>query len=507
MRSALGARAARARRLAAWAALSVAAFLLTARADFSWDEAWFLQVVDRVLAGDVLYRDVFFGATPLSVFLAAPFHVLLGVEVLVLKGLVTACFVATAALTVRAGRLLGLHPAWLVALVVVLLLYAPPRAVSLYTPLATTLALACLVLALERLDRPGETRLAAAAGAAAGLAFATKQNVGALALAALLVAVAAGGVWRRPALAALAAFAAIAVLLVLSLWALGSLGGLADYGFLGKGAYVKGGSVGPLEGLRGELMPAGGEDAFDIARRAYWQGAYLLAVVAPVALALAAGRVRGALERRRLSVLAAFLVAGLIAPFPRYEGQHVGMIVPFALLALVAALHVLVSPWPTRRTRIALIALFAWAALGLAVLTVRPLVWLATGSHGLSELPHFRGMLIERDLERRLAADARALSAAAHGDDVLLLSARAGFLYLVSGVGNPTPYDYPLRTAFGRSGEEAVRRAVADGRIRLVCIGFSVQEALRPVELERYVTTRLRRVADLGSCTLYGASS
>ena len=33
------------------------------------DESWFLQVLYRVSSGGVLYRDMFFGATPLSVYL------------------------------------------------------------------------------------------------------------------------------------------------------------------------------------------------------------------------------------------------------------------------------------------------------------------------------------------------------------------------------------------------------------------------------------------------------
>ena len=32
-----------------------------------YDEAWFLEVIARVRGGEVLYRDVFFSATPLSV--------------------------------------------------------------------------------------------------------------------------------------------------------------------------------------------------------------------------------------------------------------------------------------------------------------------------------------------------------------------------------------------------------------------------------------------------------
>ena len=41
------------------------------------DESWFLQVIHRVTNGDVLYRDVFFGATPLSVYIAWVFTTLL----------------------------------------------------------------------------------------------------------------------------------------------------------------------------------------------------------------------------------------------------------------------------------------------------------------------------------------------------------------------------------------------------------------------------------------------
>ncbi len=47
-----------------------------------WDEMWFLQVASRVAGGEALYRDVFFGSTPLGVWLAAPAVELFGSEVL-----------------------------------------------------------------------------------------------------------------------------------------------------------------------------------------------------------------------------------------------------------------------------------------------------------------------------------------------------------------------------------------------------------------------------------------
>ena len=90
--------------------------------------------------------------------------------------------------------------------------------------------------------------------AAAGLAFASKQNVGILGLcgrgcfrdacrAGGLVSVAPArephGGLRRPV-----------VWTFFPVWSSGGLAGLLDYGFLGKGAYIRAGGVSPLEGLR-----------------------------------------------------------------------------------------------------------------------------------------------------------------------------------------------------------------------------------------------------------------
>jgi hypothetical protein len=86
--------------------LFVASVLLSIAGGFAagltpYDEAWFLQVVHRVTSGEVLYRDVFFGVTPLSVQMTAPAVRLFGAEILVIKAVVGLCFALSALVSNR----------------------------------------------------------------------------------------------------------------------------------------------------------------------------------------------------------------------------------------------------------------------------------------------------------------------------------------------------------------------------------------------------------------------
>ena len=79
---------------------------------------------------------------------------------------------------------------------------------------------------------------------------------------------------------------------------------------------------------------------------------------------------------------------------------------------------------------------------------------------------------------------------------------QAGFYYLSAGIRNPTPFDYPLATAFGVNGEQAVITAIAEGRITHVCWQYWPW-VLRPASLEEFVANHLRLLTRLGACTLY----
>jgi len=60
--------------------------------------------VARVRAGEVLYREVFFGATPLALGLGVAASSLFGLEVAAIKAARVACFVASALLACRLPR-------------------------------------------------------------------------------------------------------------------------------------------------------------------------------------------------------------------------------------------------------------------------------------------------------------------------------------------------------------------------------------------------------------------
>ena len=65
------------------------------------DEAWFLQVVHRMGKGEVLYRDIFFGVTPLSVYITQAFTLLFGYEILAVKAVNALSFALTILLCCR----------------------------------------------------------------------------------------------------------------------------------------------------------------------------------------------------------------------------------------------------------------------------------------------------------------------------------------------------------------------------------------------------------------------
>ncbi len=106
------------------------------------DASWFLQVAHRVTSGDVLYRDVFFGATPLSVYLTALFTTIFGTEILVVKGVMVLCFVLTVLLSCRIVQLLGVTQGFPFIMVMALIVYAPPEC-AVYQPLANLFFMGC----------------------------------------------------------------------------------------------------------------------------------------------------------------------------------------------------------------------------------------------------------------------------------------------------------------------------------------------------------------------------
>jgi hypothetical protein len=69
-----------------------------------WDEAFMLRVVERVRSGEVLHRDVFFGALRLGVHLGRVATLAFGVEIGAIEVACAACATASALLASRLAR-------------------------------------------------------------------------------------------------------------------------------------------------------------------------------------------------------------------------------------------------------------------------------------------------------------------------------------------------------------------------------------------------------------------
>lgn len=503
--------------LLAGIAVFLLGFLLSAARGFnSHDEAWFLQVAHRVASGEVLYRDVFFGATPLSVYVTAAGVRLFGTEILVVKAVLALCFALTVLLAWQVDRQLGARGFPLLP-VLALLVYGRPEggAAAPYTALATLLFMACFSATLWWLQaeqaQPGGRRAAASAvplavaGLAAGLSFASKQNLGLYALAALALTVMAGSAGVRAAAArgllAGGTFLAAGLLPLASVWLSGAVGEFVEYGFASRGIYLAHARISYLDGLTRLAQLAVAPWSWGALKEIYELQRFVLPPAAGAVLAAAWLRA-GPRECTTAATVLLFVGAGFLGVFPRADSAHLIPAMPQLVVGLAYGLRRLwpdaAAPWK----RLAGAGLLAWLGLGLAVLLIQPVVRAASGSSRISAVPHFRGPLISASRQAEILAHARALDDAA-GAGTFLLMPEAGLYYLITGLKNPTPFDYPYVTAFGRRGQQQTMAAIATGRIRTVCLAASGPPPLRPVDLERYVQEQMEPGPDVGVCRLY----
>ena len=116
------------------------------------DETWFLQFVRRVLSGEVLYRDIYFGLTPLSAYVTAFFCLLFGVELLVARSVLALYFTLGVILVLLILKELKLERYATLLLIGSLIVLAHPQSnwgFSPYNPLAKVLFLAVFWMALK----------------------------------------------------------------------------------------------------------------------------------------------------------------------------------------------------------------------------------------------------------------------------------------------------------------------------------------------------------------------
>ena len=476
------------------------------------DEGWFLQIVNRLRSGDVLYRDVYVGVMPLSVYVTTALSWLTGVEILAVKIVTNAAFALTVVVADRLVRRAGATSAWAWALVGALLILGRPYANPPYTPLSMTLFMATLAITLDLVGWgspacPSRRNAAVEywlTGVCAGLSFMAKQNVGLLALAAALVGVLLAATDRRRALLhdglVVTGFASAALLTLVPVILGGGLPGLWDYTLAGKGSYVRLGGVAYTESLSRLI----GQARRLPAPAAVMELAHGLVLIIPISVALA-----GAWRWRRIDsanrVLVVFAAAAVATAFPRWDRFHMAYAVPVLLLTLVALfgrapLSGGLARSAGRSSWLAAAALFGLAAVDPVMAIV------GTDAMHSSRLPHFRGPMIAADTERRLAASTRAMIDAAEGPSMFVLGTDAGFWYLATGLRNPTPFDIPAKTSVGRTGTESLLGRLSSGRLTPVCVA-NQRELLGLTEVEAFIQRQMRKGPDVGPCTVYRSRS
>jgi len=513
---------ARNRRLAAVAGAAVLfAVILTAevlRPVGLADESWFLQVVARIDGGEVLYRDVFYGTTPLSVYVAVGMVALLGTHILAVKIISAACYTGVALIGMAlVGRLGGGHVSRLAFLGLVLV-YANPEVApgivfsaaaenAIYTPLALVLMLGCmLVLTGDRAERTDPPlRAVLVAGLLVGLAFSAKQNVGLIAAAAVSAALLLWSPRRRlrPLIREFAVFAGTAASVTIGVLAPVLLTGggpdLLVYGFTGKTTYASQASYSYADGL------AQWWSAFTALRPgAYWLALYPAALIVPPLLILAAARADGH-RRRTLTVLLSFVLAGFATMYPSFGPPHLLFAAPVLVLGMVVASSELGRRLPRGLALVARAGLAAWLAIGGAAIAHNLTQYAGARDDRTVDLPRFSGVSVGINADE-LSSQVRSFRRLADGRPLLLINTHyAGFLYASSGVQNPTPFDYPVVPSFSRDGEQQLSERVVDGSLERVCIssfGYRAPDAV-PRMLIATVRRTLKRTDRTPVCTLY----
>jgi 4-amino-4-deoxy-L-arabinose transferase-like glycosyltransferase len=461
------------------------------------DSVWFLQVAARVAHGDVLYRDVFFGAAPLSVYLTAPFLLIFGTQFAVVRALVALAYVANVLLVVSIARRLSIGRRPLLALAVIV--WGAPAVTGLYQPLATVLLLVSMRAAVEWVCSRREVLLVAAA-VAAGLSASSKQNVGGWGLVALLGVVAVGSHSRRLRLAAavVGGFVAALAVMFLAVAAQGAAHPFYDFA-IAKRSYLE--HPAPYHRALGDFLHLLANPLADPSTL-YWTVIVLFPI--PVGLAVAAAwRLAPARERAEALVVLAYTFAFLAGLEPMADALHVQLAAPGILVGAAYSLDRLVPRLRRAHVRVARAALALWLAPGVVALFVLPLVWLGTGARKASNLPHFRGVLVTPAFEAASRSDARALATAAAGSPVFIVRDGASLYYLLAGIRDPTPYDYPSAVITTPLRQRALIAKIRAGAVEKVCIGPIASDSFRSGPLVRYVRSRLTRGADVGACTLY----
>jgi hypothetical protein len=483
------------------------------------DESWFLRVLQRVTDGEVLYRDVYYPLLPLPVYVGVAATSLLGSNFQVLQALFFACFIVNCWLTYRCAHLLKIKPLAMVVLALAVAVWASPAAVdhvwSLYQPLAQLFLLVSLFMLLRWMEHANSGRLGfdlTIAAIASGAGFASKDQVGLLAFAALLCGVLAVSHYRgfallevvKSGIKIVAIFTATVLLTLVPTVLQGGWNRFAEYFVFERTQVIPTSSIPFTDGIKYFSYLVAGriflEDPFETLH-------YSMYVIVPIVAAILFGMF---LRRRsedgvRAIVLFCFSMAAVFSVYPRADVWHIlylGFV--FALCLIFAIDRLLTSPV----LRNAVLGTLSLCLIGgFAEIAWAGIVRIERLDYHYLRLPHFEYAMASGSNIQQMKRDRDTLQAAAAVAPVFLLTDEAGFYYLISGIKNPTSIDYPMVASMGRNGEADMIRAIQASKDGWVCVKSYREPLLRPARLEGFVRSQLQFVNQLGFCDMYRLDS
>lgn len=486
------------------------------------DDVWFLQVVNRMLNREVLYRDIYSGITPLSMYFTVALASLLGAEYVVLKVVMALCFSATCLLTYFTSRQLDIKPLDALLLVLLLLAYFPldlrygvPYTLVAYMFLLATFSatLAWRNLPQKSILDTGHGRewiLLGIAGACAGLSFASKQNVGVFTFGALAIAVVVAHSETKGSVSQFVRMFGIATgsfvlsmgLVLLPVLLSGSLGKFLEYGFLKQGKFLALPHTGYLQYLEMILDKPFPMTSVQNVLDFYWGLLYLLPFITFGALIYLL--LFGERRHRNLTVIViVFVLAAVAGVYPTASVSHLMNTFPTLLVGLAFALRHIRFYVHERWARAMRVGLGVWVAVGILALVIFPVRWITSGVYVFSDLPHLRGVLVHSSFLEEAESYASKVVRVSGEKPMFLFSQHASLIYLITGLENPTPFDLPVIPAFGLNGESEVIEAIERGDIGYVCMQPLGNHPRKPLQLENYVLDNMDKVRKLGLCTLY----
>jgi hypothetical protein len=442
------------------------------------DEGQLVTIADRLLRGEVLYRDVYTGLFPGIYYATALLFGLFGEDVVVTRWAQACVNAATAAALWQLGRRVvtgawaGVAPVLYVGLVA---LGFPGLTMLNYSPLALVLALYALVFGLRYLESARVTD-AVLTGLLLGGCGLVKQNFGGLAVAAVVAGLLLGRrgsplsrrPWAGALLPVLASGAAVALLAGAALAGAGALPAFVDATLVSIGRSQLEAFADPLPPLLGAhpaddgrfvfvYTPAAlfgylmrGETLFGLPMSGLLRSAAIRLAYGGALATLAAGlgvlwadRRRRAPARRRAScAVVIFSVLMFLGIFPSAIWSHLAFVLAPVLLVFALVGDRVAGALAVRSAP----AAAAWKGL-YVVLLVGALALLVQISADVRRwhpepLGVARASLYVSTGQRSLLRGAtRFLERCAAPEEPVFVAPDLPLLYFLSGRRNPTPYD------------------------------------------------------------------